>query len=441
MKNKNKAWNFMNSIRLLVCLSMVLVIGPLVTRKVFSQEFKVGASEVDITPTEAVPMWGYGARHAALSEGTLDPLKASMVVVQAGRRKMAIVGLDLGRSPQEESLQKIRAQIKQQAGIDVSFISGSHTHHGPVLELFDAPGRGRGRFDAAIRYNQKLEESLVEGILQAHQRMVPAKLGQGSKELVGFNRNRHSKIQPAPVDTRLGVVRFDALDDGKNIATIVNFTGHPTNISSDIRKFSADYVGAMRATVGEQTGGIVVFMQGASGDISVDRTSHGDYLGYGKALGREVLKVFEGIEPKSVEAPSLKFKEDRFEFGSRTDFKNPLVQGVYSVAFFPELVENFVAEYQDGIRPRLTVAVLNKEIAFVGGSGEFFCQHAMRLRERARFDGLFFFGYCNGYHQYFPTIEGTAEGGYGADAQVAPAEIGAGEDLMNQALKWLYQIR
>ena len=147
----------MNSIRLLVCLSMVLVIGPLVTRKVFSQEFKVGASEVDITPTEAVPMWGYGARHAALSEGTLDPLKASVVVVQASRRKMAIVGLDLGRSPQEESLQKIRAQIKQQAGIDVSFISGSHTHHGPVLELFDAPGRGRGRFDAAIRYNHKLE--------------------------------------------------------------------------------------------------------------------------------------------------------------------------------------------------------------------------------------------------------------------------------------------
>lgn len=406
-----------------------------------AEEFKVGASEVDITPQEAVPMWGYGDRHAALSEGTLDPLKATVVVIQAGRRKMAIVGLDLGRSPQEDSLVRIRDEIKQKAGIDVSFIAGSHTHHGPVLELFDAPGRGRGRFDAAIRYNQHLEKMLIEAILLAHERMVPAKVGQAGKELVGFNRNRHSKIRPVPVDTRLGVIRFDALESGANIATIVNFTGHPTNISSDIRQFSADYVGAMRSAVGQQTQGTVVFMQGASGDISVDRGSHGDYLGYGAALGKEVLKVYEGIEPKSVESPTLKFKEDRFTFSSRTDFKNPLVQGVYSVAFFPELVENFVAEYQEGIRPRLTVAVLNKEIAFVGGSGEFFCQHAIRLRERARFDGLFFFGYCNGYHQYFPTIEATSEGGYGADAQVAPAQIGAGEDLMNQALKWLYQIR
>jgi hypothetical protein len=371
----------------------------------------------------------------------LDPLKATVVVIQAGRRKMAVVGLDLGRSPQEDSLQRIRSQIKEKAGIDVSFIAGSHTHHGPVLELFDSPGRGRGRFDAAIRYNQQLEQALVDSILQAHEQMKPAKVGQANKELVGFNRNRHTKIRPAPVDTRLGVIRFDELESGKNIATIVNFTGHPTNISSDIRKFSADYVGAMRSTVSEKTAGTVVFMQGASGDISVDRGAHGDYLGYGSALGNEVLKLYEGIETKSVQAPSLKFKEDRFTFGSRTDFKNPLVQGVYSVAFFPELVENFVAEYQDGIRPRLTVAVLNKEIAFVGASGEFFCQHAIRLRERARFEGLLFFGYCNGYHQYFPTIEGTAEGGYGADAQVAPAEIGAGEDLMNQALKWLYQIR
>ena len=405
------------------------------------QEFKAGACEVDITPTEAVPMWGYGDRHAALSEGTLDPLKATVVVIQAGRRKMAVVGLDLGRSPQEDSLQRIRSQIKEKAGIDVSFIAGSHTHHGPVLELFDSPGRGRGRFDAAIRYNQQLEQALVDSILQAHEQMKPAKVGQANKELVGFNRNRHTKIRPAPVDTRLGVIRFDELESGKNIATIVNFTGHPTNISSDIRKFSADYVGAMRSTVSEKTAGTVVFMQGASGDISVDRGAHGDYLGYGSALGNEVLKLYDGIETKSVQAPSLKFKEDRFTFGSRTDFRNPLVQGVYSVAFFPELVENFVAEYQDGIRPRLTVAVLNKEIAFVGASGEFFCQHAIRLRERARFEGLLFFGYCNGYHQYFPTIEGTAEGGYGADAQVAPAEIGAGEDLMNQALKWLYQIR
>ena len=111
--------------------------------------FKVGAAKRDITPKEGVPMWGYGSRHAALSTGTLDPLYAAAVVIQAGTNKLAVVGLDLGRAPAEKSLQIIRNRIKAEAGIEYSFISGSHTHHGPVLELTDEPGKGKGKFDAA----------------------------------------------------------------------------------------------------------------------------------------------------------------------------------------------------------------------------------------------------------------------------------------------------
>jgi hypothetical protein len=54
---------------------------------------------------------------------------------------------------------------------------------------------------------------------------------------------------------------------------------------------------------------------------------------------------------------------------------------------------------------------------------------------------MMFFGYCNDYQQYFPTIEAVAEGGYGADATVAPAEVGAGEQLINRTLIDLYQLR
>jgi len=134
-------------------------------------------------------------------------------------------------------------------------------------------------------------------------------------------------------------------------------------------------------------------------------------------------------------------RQERFRFDARINLNNPLVQVAYSLAFFPELVANFIDEYAQGVRPRLTVAVLNGDPALVGASGEFFCQHAIRLRERARVGRLFFFGYCNGYHQYFPTIEAAAEGGYGADNQVAPVAVGAGEQLMNTALTWLFQMR
>ena len=386
-------------------------------------------------------MWGYGERHAQLSNGTLDPLQASVVVIQAGGRKLAIVGLDLGRSPSEQSLQNIRDRIQSEAGIEYSFIAGSHTHHGPVLELSDEKGKGKGRFDAAIRYYQQLEDAIVAAIVEADKSLSPAKLATGAKDIDGFNRNRHTKLQPPPVDRSLAVLRLDDAATGKPIAVLVNFTGHPTSISAKTLEFSADYVGAMKATVEKDFGGIAIFMQGASGDLSINKGAHGDHLGFGQALGREVVKLAASLQPVVVDKPSLEVKEERFQFESRTDLSNPMVRVAYSVAFFPELVANFSDEYVDGVRPRLTVALLNGDIAMVGASGEFFCQHAIRLRERARTGQLFFFGYCNGYHQYFPTIEGAAEGGYGADSQVAPAAVGAGEKLMNTALMWLFQMQ
>jgi len=405
---------------------------------VVNAQFQVGVGRRDITPQEPVPMWGYGARHDALSTGILDPLYAEAVVIDAGGKKLAIVGLDLGRSPAERSLQIIRKRIKDEAGIEWSFIAGSHTHHGPVLELTDEPGKGKGRFDAALRYYKQMEDGIVAAILEANSKMAPAKMAAGSVRLENYNRNRHTKIEPKPSDRDLEVLRFDTAD-GKPLATIVNFTAHPTTINAKILQFSADYVGAMKETVRKEFGGSVVFMQGAAGDQSVNGMGR-DYKAFGAALGQEVVKLASGLTTLEVAKPTLLVKEDRLTFTSRTNFNDGMVRLAYEKAFFPELIPAFIDEYTEGVRPRLTVAILNGDVALVGASGEFFSNHSIRLKERARVRQLFFFGYNNGYHQYFPTIEGVAEGGYGADAGVSPVAVGAGETIMNTALLWIYQL-
>ena len=93
-----------------------------------------------------------------------------------------------------------------------------------------------------------------------------------------------------------------------------------------------------------------------------------------------------------------------------------------------------------GVPPELNTILLNKEIALVGGSGEFFCNHALRLKERSYVPYTLFFGYCNDHYLYFPTIEAVSEGGYGADPSVSPVEVGAGEKMMNQALVNIYSM-
>ena len=109
--------------------------------------------------------------------------------------------------------------------------------------------------------------------------------------------------------------------------------------------------------------------------------------------------------------------------------------------FYPDLVDFYVREYKDGVQPRMTTALLDGRVGIVGVSGEFFCGHSLALKRRAGLEHVLFLGYCNDYQQYFPTIEAASEGGYGADAGVSTAEVGAGERMIDRALIHLYKMR
>jgi hypothetical protein len=397
--------------------------------------FKVGFAKRDITPQSPTPMWGYGDRHAMLSQGVSDPLFAKAVVLEVGDERLAIVGMDIGRGPTTAMMEQIRKAVVEKAGVGHVMISGSHTHHGPVIELTDHEGFGKGKFDDAVAYAKRLPELLTEAIVEAKNNVVPARIGVAKKNLE-LNRNRHTKRTPKPTDPMLAVIRLDDLA-GKPIALITNFAAHPVTLDTMMLQFSADYPGAMQNRVEKTLGTNCVFMQGAAGDLSPNR---GQLSGqqYGESLGDHVIALAQSVETKIPKEPSIRVMENRFRFASRVDFKNPILVVFFERAFFPELVRNYVREFADGIQPELTTALVNQELALVGASGEFFCNHANRLKDRSYVDHTLFFGYCNGHHMYFPTIEAASEGGYGGDATVSPVQIGAGEQMMNQALINIY---
>jgi hypothetical protein len=397
--------------------------------------FKVGFAKRDITPQAATPMWGYGDRHAMLSQGTLEPLMAKAVVVEAGHERLAIVGMDIGRGPTTAMMKQIRQAVAEKAGVGHVMIAGSHTHHGPVIELTDRAGFGKGKFDGAVQYAQRLPQMLIEVIVEAKSNAVPARIGVAKKNLE-LNRNRHTKRTSKPTDPMLAVIRFDDAA-GKPIAVIANFAAHPVTMDVMVLKFSPDYPGALQKRVEDTLQTNCIFMPGASGDMSPNRGSLNGTQ-YGEVLGNHVVDLAKSMETRSPENPSIQGQVNRFQFTSRVDFKNSILMAMFEQAFFPELVQNYVAEFAEGIEPELTTMLLNGELALVGGSGEFFCNHANRLKERSYVKDTLFFGYCNGHHLYFPTIEAASEGGYGGDATVAPVQIGAGEQMMNQALINIY---
>ncbi len=420
-------------IAVLVCVALLWAAMP-----AHAAHFKAGFAQIDITPAKPMPMWGYGARHNHLSEGVRDPLFAKAIVIDVGEEKVALVGLDLGRSPGPEQVARIRDAVKAKAGVGFILLVGSHTHHGPVLELKDAPDKGKGAYDDAVAYANGLEVRLTDVIVSAAANVGDARIGWGAA-MVPMNRNRHTKIEPKVTDSELTVVRFDT-SGGEPIAVAVNYAAHPTMLPGEDLRFSAEYPGEMMNEVARVMGTNCVFLQGAAGDLSCNPPPETKGIeAFGKALAAEVIKIASEIETQAPETPSIQGVDEDFEFETRLDFTNPLLRELFKQAFFPELALAYMDELEGNIiRPHLTTVLINKELAIVGGSGEFFCQHAMRLKERARIPRTVFVGYCNGHHMYFPTIEGAAEGGYGADPTVSWVPVGAGELMMNRALTHIY---
>lgn len=415
-------------------IARFIVLAALITaHPVLAAEFKAGYAERDITPPAGLPMWGYGARHDLPSEGTRDPLFAKCVVIEAGGEKLALMGLDLGRSPTFKMMDAIRAGVAA-SGVKHLLLSGSHTHHGPVIEFVDKPGMGQGKFDEALKYIDKLTQDLTDCINEAAAKAVPAKIGWASKE-VPYNRNRQSK-KPNPVrDPELAVIRFDTLD-GTPIAMAVNFAAHPVWADIMDRRWSSEFPHFMAKTVTDATGTPCLFLQGAAGDMSPNGQGAKGIEELGAKLGEAVLEINAGITTAVPATPGIvATPEERFEFETRIDLQNPLIRGTFKQMFFPEMLAMLEELPDNTISPRLNTVLINNELALVGGSGEFFSAHAVRLKNESKAPETFFIGYCNGHQMYFPTREAIEEGGYGADSSVSWVPAGAGEQIIDKALE------
>jgi hypothetical protein len=411
-----------------------LLASPILTggEVVHAAPLEVGAAKADITPPTGFPMWGYASRKDKPSVGSRDPLYARALVVKAGASKIAFVSLDLGRPPTRDSTRRIRDSLVQ-AGFSEIFLVASHTHHGPILELATWPKPDKP-------YTSELEEKIILLVKKADLVRVPARYGVASGE-TNLNRNRQSKRADRPIDKELLLIRFEDLA-GKSIAQAVNFAAHPTMLPAELLEFSADYPGAMSRYVEANTGVPCLFLQGAAGDLSTnppDGITGPD--AFGKRLGEEVLKLAETLKTVTVKDSVLLTEREELKLSCVVDLNNPQIKYALGKAFFPDLITFFEKEYQEGVRPTLTLALLDNTIGFVGVSGEFFCEHAILLRRRARLPYLVVMGYCNDYQQYFPTIQAAAEGGYGTAPPHAVAELGAGEQLMDKTLIKLYQLQ
>ena len=407
-------------IRNLLCsLSLATFLSTAIASNSFAQ-LRAGVSKIEITPPSGGLMYGYAARGVNVSTGVNDPLYVRALVISDGAKKMAIVSLDLGAF-YAENTRNVIALIPNTEKIDEVLLVATHSHSTPRFQD-DFPSESAPWIRGA-------EAKIAQAIITASKNMEEVMISTGRGMVAeGFNRRlvkasgavtmmwrNEERIPTGPLDYELGVVSLK----GKNgpVALLVNFACHPVVFGPDNLEFSADYPGAIARYVEGEIGGEVFFLPGAQGDINPFEDKQPIHQGafeqverLGQAIGKEVVKVYSGLFDYEEEI-TLRFKKENIPLAHRDDINRD------SVAFIAEI----------------NTVLIGEDLALSTFPGEFFVEHGLSLKERSPFKHTFFVGYTNDALLYFPTIQSTTEGGYGA-ARRTQVEVGAGERLVNRAL-------
>ncbi len=412
---------------------------------------KAGVAKVDITPPVGVQMWGYFNRLKG-AEGTIDPLYARVLVLEAGDQRLAYVDLDLGRTFGPASIERLRQAAKQSSGINCLIVQATHTHAGPVV--MDVYPSGTPAWETSAL------DKIEQAIQQAHEHAVPVRLGTGyGKAYIGYNRrrlnpdgtvtmvwNNSARVATWPVDPTVSIMRIDQMD-GQPLAILVNYACHPVTFGSDNMRFSADFPGVMCKVVEKAFGDkpLAFFMQGAPGDINVydagtpvteDVIGRRDWAG--ETLGKAAADVAKKIRTAADQDASIDFAEDPLPIHLRWDPEKFRKEMLHEVG--PEAFKIYAPPIREMMHLPVTTVLIDRKIAMMGMPGEPFVEFQMNWRQRCGLHDCFFLGYANGYAGYIPTIQAATEGGYGAANATTWVQAGAGERMVDHAVVTLYKM-
>ena len=430
-------------------LSLSLIAAPLATAGL-----EAGASQVDITPPPGLEMYGFYNRitehkHAT---GTLDPLYARVLVLQAADHRLALVTLDLGRTFNEAWLQRLRDAAKAESGVDALIVTASHTHSGPnILDIYPDNRPPEWEEAALTRISGAIHD--------LSQHLEAARIGTGfGNASISYNRRKvdpeghvtmfwtnPEKVPNGPVDSTVGVIRVDR-GDGSPIAILVNYACHPTVLrlrqpAVFLRLHRPDGLdGGLRL---RREAGLLL-PQGAAGDINpyFDGTplakgglEKREWTGH--ELGAEAARVAQAIKTEEASTPSIDFADDVMGFPWRWEpkkFRDDLVR-VHGPLLLQDHADILAAPTPPkALELHVTTLLINRQIAIMGMPGEPFVNFQQGWRDRCPIRTCFFLGYANGYYDYFPTILAASQGGYGAADSDTYVAVGAGERMLDHAV-------
>lgn len=402
--------------------------------------FRASVVKIDITPEVPKMLLGYAARK---STGVHDHIFHRIVALDDGVKQFFLVSSDICvMSPSEYD--HVASILKNQLGIDPLdfWWSLTHTHSAPEVGVPGLPEIFMGdryKHEVDTAYTSMVERSLINGIIEAREKLVRAKLGVGW----GFSKaniNRRAwdidgkaigGMNPdGPVDRKIGLMRLDK-EDGTPIALIANYAMHGTVLGPTNMEISADAQGIVSEYVEQKTGVPLLFINGAAGNLapiySVYPNPKAGHLGQFRVLiGDKILDANKRIT-SSVDSIKLFTGAITIETPRKANLDWPSYLDKY----------NKVTKAGDNlVRVPVRFLKINQDVAIWSAPLELFCEISNGIRERSPFPFTFYYGYTNGWLGYLPSEKEWKHGGYEVEG-VSPFTISVEKDFTEPIVSYL----
>jgi hypothetical protein len=369
-----------------------------------------GAASVSLVPPGGAPLAGYGSLTRRLlfpdilglypyafwfkpSEGTLDPLFARALVLEANGARVAWATVDLV-AVDRRFTREVGARLRAAGVAPASLIiSASHTHSGPGafgdsgLWAFLAVDRG----NAVVR--SALIDAVVRAIVQAEATKGPARVAAFAREGPDVTTGRLR----LPVDREIVGLRVDAAG-GQALALVWNFAIHGTVLGAGNLRFSGDVMGVASEILERELRAPVLFVNGAVGDVSPRR--------HGAAAVREVAaELAAGVREGWEQSQDLRAAPIAVR-ATRVSLPAPSVSARNCLGAWIPPGLNLPLGWAMPRDAELTAVALG-EMVWVVFPGELQSALGREIKDaaRARFGFGFVAGVSNDYLGYFVTAE------------------------------------
>jgi len=240
---------------------------------------RAGTGRADITPGVPFPMGGWSNQRHELSRANHRRLTATAVCLANDEHPMVILmSLDLCILTTGQAT-RIRAAVAEATGLGVGqvVVSVSHSHASPVTSELTGLWQRTGR-EAVAGYVDTIVTACVQAACSAARstQVVRSRAALGWCDLavnrrsiaadgalrVGFNPD-------GPAVRTVPAIRFDTAD-GDAVAVIWSYAAHPIILSGDNDSISPEFPGVARDILETLfPGALSLFLQGASGDVTV----------------------------------------------------------------------------------------------------------------------------------------------------------------------------